>query len=372
MHSNHHFHYLHNREMNELYLSVAIRSFALSMVSVFVPIYLLQMGYTLAEVFLFFIAFSLAHIIFALPAAHIASKFGFKHSILFSIPLLMLFIFGLHTLEQFNWSLYALALIVGLAGDLYWISYHIDFSLFSDKDHRGKEVGMARIATLLFHALGPIMGGYLLVTTGFSALFTIVSVLLFVSAVPLFFTSDVHQPWKLSWRNIFRGQKLKNIVVFLGHGFESGAALIIWPIFIFFVIVNDFSTLGFVTSLSLVFSLLFTFAVGRMSDAKERLVLKLGAFLNMIVWFGRFAVRTTSHVIGVDALYGVSQALVRIPFDAITYDKANKIDIVKFITLREIVIHAGRVILFAVMFILVTTKHSFILAGLASLLYFLF
>jgi len=372
MHIGHHLHYLKNREMNELYLSVAIRSFAISMIGVFVPIYLLQIGYQLQEVFWFFIVVSLAQILLAIPSAHIASRFGFKHSILFSVLPLILSIAGFYYLEQFDWLYYFVAVLVGFAGDLYWISYHIDFSLFSDRDHRGREVGMAHIATLLFHVLGPIMGGYLLARTGFNILFASVSLLLVISAVPLFFTEDRHQPWKLSLRELFKKQSLKDAVVFMAHGVEIGAALIVWPIFIFYSVLNDYSALGFITSLSLFLSLVFTFAVGSVSDGRKRLVLRIGTILNGLIWMGRYLVQTVFQVAFIDSLYGASQTLIRIPFDAMTYDKANKSDIVKYVVSREIAVHAGRIMLFGGLSLFVSMGGSLIIVGVVSLLYLIF
>jgi MFS family permease len=358
--------------MNELYLSVAIRSFAISMIGIFIPIYLLQIGYQLQEVFWFFIVVSLTQIFFAIPAAHIASRFGFKHSILFSVLPLILSIAGFYSLEQFSWLFYLVAVLVGFAGDLYWISYHIDFSLFSDHDHRGREVGMAQVAALLFHVLGPIMGGYLLVSSGFHILFLMVSVLLVVSVVPLFFTEDRHQPWKLSLRELFKNQSLRDAVVFMAHGIEIGAGLIVWPIFIFYSVLNDYSALGFITSLSLFLSLIFTFAVGSVSDGRKRLVLRIGTILNALVWMGRYLVQTVFQVAFVDSLYGASQTLIRIPFNAMTYDKANKVDIVKYVVSREIAVHTGRIVLFSGLLFFVPLGGSLIIVGAISLLYLIF
>ncbi|HEC66749.1 MAG TPA: MFS transporter [bacterium] len=368
----HHLHFLRNKELNELYISVAIKSFALSMISIFIPIFLLKLDYSLVNVLIFYAILNATHLLFTIPAAKISSKYGFKHSIFFSIPILIIFYLALYTLEQIHWPIYLLAVVFGISNALYWIGYHIDFSKFSDKEDRSKEIGIAKVASSVFQVLGPIVGGLILTFIGFHAVFITVSVLLVASAIPLFFSKDVHQPFNFSVKEIFRGQKIKDTLTFIGHGIESGVSSVIWPIFIFFTILNNFTTLGLISSLSLLFSLFFVFIVGKFSDVRRRPVLKIGVFLNTIIWGIRFFVKTTFQVFIVDSFYGVSQTLISIPFDALSYDKANKSNIVKFILFREIVIQAGRVVLFLIMTVFATLTVSFLFGGAGSILYLFF
>lgn len=363
---------LRNKELTELYTSVAIKSFAVSMISIFIPIFLLKLDYSLTNVLLFYAILNATHALFVIPAAKISSKYGYKHIIFYSIPILIIFYLGLYTLEQFHWPIYLLAIIFGINNALYWIGYHIDFSIFSDKKERGKEVGIAKIVTLVFYILGPIIGGLILTFIGFQSLFATVSVLLIVSTIPLFFSKDIHKPVPLSIKGIFKGQKIKNALAFAGHGIESGVSSVVWPIFIFFTILNNFTTLGIVSSLSLLFSLVFILIVGKFSDVYRKLVLKIGAILNTIIWGIRFFIKSTFQVFIVNSFYGISQTLISIPFDALSYDKANKSNIVKFIMFREIIIQIGRVVLFLFMATITTQTIGFFLGGGASLLYLFF
>lgn len=365
-------HFLKNRELNELYISVAIKSFALSMISIFIPIFLLKLNYSLTDVFIFYAILNATHALFVIPAAKISSKYGFKHSIFYSVPILIIFYLGLYTLEQFHWPIYLLAIIFGINNALYWVGYHVDFSIFSDRKERGEEIGIAKIVTSVFHVLGPIIGGLILTFIGFQSLFATVSILLLASTIPLFFSKDGHEPIPFSFKEIFKGQKIKNTLTFIGHGIESGVSSVIWPIFIFFTILNNFITLGLISSLSLLFSLFFVFIVSKFSDTHRRLVLKIGAVMNAVIWGVRFFVKTTLQVFVVDSFYGISQTLISIPFDALSYDKANKSNVVKFIMFREMMVQTGRVILFLIMTVIATLTTSFLFGGGASLLYLFF
>ena len=190
--------FLHNRELNELYASISIRSFALSLIGVFIPIYLIHEGYSFQSVFLFFAIFSGAHAIGVIPAAKICSKFGFKHSILFSVPFMILGLMGLYSLHLFAPLFYIIPIIFGIGNALFWMGYHLDFTIFSNKNHRGKDISFAKVLFILFNAVGPFTGGLIAVLFGFRVMFLFSSFLLFISSAPLFFSMDTHRPFRFS------------------------------------------------------------------------------------------------------------------------------------------------------------------------------
>jgi len=373
---NHHqiLHFLHNRELNELYVSIAIRSFALSMIFIFIPIYLLQLDYSLSIVLTFFAVLAGVHAIGTFPAAKIASKYGFKHSIFYSVPFLIVAYLGLHSIDVFPWLFYIVAILIGISNAFFWTGFHVDFAKFSDKKHRGSEVGLSGVIGALVHAVGPIVGGFILVLFGFKILFIFVSILLFISVFPLFFSRDIHNSINFSIKGVFRGQKIKDGLALLGFGFEHAVGIVIWPIFIFFSILGEqYTSLGFVTSLSLVFASIFMIFIGKVSDKYRHVVLKIGAIANAIIWIIKSFIRTTLQVYIVDMFYGVTKTSVNIPFGALSYDKANKSDIVKFTVYREFMINAGRTIFFIVMIFIADITSSFIFGGsVGSLLQLLF
>ncbi len=372
MNEHYNFHFLANKELNEIYASVAIRSFALSTISIFIPIYLLNLNYSLSSVLIFYAILNGAHALFVIPAAKISSKFGLKHSIFYSIPFLILFYVLLHTLGTYGWPLWFLAITFGINNALFWLGYHTDFSKFSEKEHRGEQVGLARIFMSLAGVAGPLFGGLILVFASFQVLFTVVAVLLLMSAIPLFFSKDIHEPINFSLPQIFANQKPRDYLAFIGHGIESGVGNILWPVYIFFAVLNSFSILGFVTTLSFLVSLGSTFIIAKMSDVRRRLVLRIGSILNAVVWGIKTFVTTALQVVIVDSFYGLTRTMKVIPFDALSYDKANKTSIVEFIIFREIIIQTGRVALFISMIFIADLVVSLIFGGGASLLYLFF
>ena len=371
----HTLHLLFNKRLDkieELYIHISIRALALSMISIFVPIYLLKLDYTLASVFIFYALLNGVHALFIVPAAKIASRIGYKRVIFFSTPFLIVFYLLLYTLELYHWPLFLLAIIFGISQSLFWMGYHTSLTKFTDKNFRGEEISFANVFRSFFGVIGPLIGGLVLVFIGFKFLFVLVSLLLFVSTIPLFLSKDIYEPINFSARQIFTNQRIKNYFSFIGHGIETGLGTVIWPIYIFFTILNNFTMLGLVTSLSLLFSLIVTLVIGRLSDVRRRLVLRIGAFLNAVIWAVKTFVRTTFQVFIIDSFYGITRTAISISFDALTYDKANKSRVVEFIIFREIFIQFGRVMLFIGMVFTADLINSFIFGSGASFLYLLF
>ena len=369
------FHFFRNRELNEMYVSISMRSFALSLIGVFVPIYFYLIGYSLTSIFFFYIMHSVVHIAFSIPIAKASSKFGIKHSMLLSIPFLITFFFLLHSIQIFNWPLPLLALFAGLSTSLFWVPYHIDFAKFSDKKNRGKEIGFSGIISSLFSSLGPIAGAVFLTLFGFKALFLVVSLILFISIVPLFFSEEVHEPVPFSTKDFFKGQKMKDVFGFLGHGIEGNLNAIVWPMFLFiFLFGEKYTSLGIVSSLTLFMAFISTIFVSRLSDIYRKTVMKVGTVFNAVVWVVRSFVITPLQAFIVDSVYGASHIMMHVPFDAINYDKARKEKLVKIILEREIYHHVGVIILFIVLIIFTESLTEMFRYGgpLSSLMRFFF
>lgn len=371
----HFFHFFKNRELNEMYVSISIRSFALSLIGVFVPIYFYLIGYSLVSIFFFYMLQSLAHIIFSIPIAKISSKFGIKHLMGLSVPFLIVFFFLLYSIETFNWPLPLLSVFAGLSTAMFWLPYHIDFAKFSDRKNRGKEIGFSGIVASLFSVLGPVAGGIFLTLFGFKILFLIVSVLLFFSVVPLFFSKEVHEPIAFSLREFFKGQKTKDVLGFLGHGIEGKMNAIVWPLFIFiFIFGEKYTSLGIVSSLTLGVAFVSMIFISKFSDIYRKTVLKIGSVFNAIVWIVRSFVVTPIQVFVTDAFYGISHITIHIPFDAINYDKAKKNEVVKIILEREVYHNLGVVLLFLLLIFLTESLTEIFRYGgpISSLMRFFF
>jgi hypothetical protein len=258
--------------------------------------------------------------------------------------------------------------LFGINNAFFWLGFHVDFAKFSDTKNRGKALGTAEALGSLFYAAGPVSGGLILAFFGFNTLLVVATIALLLSVVPLFFSGDVHEPITFSIKKLFQDQSIRDFLAFVGKGVELWAWGVIWPVFIFFTILNSYTSLGLLASFSLVFTVLAAIAVGKYSDINRRLMLRIGAVLTSVAWMVRFFVTTTLQVFLIEAFYGASQIMAYIPLDALTYDKANQGNRLEYITFREIVIHLGGATFFAVMFFIANFSDNLMVGfGLASI-----
>ena len=334
-----------------MYVSISIRSFALALIGVFIPIYFYTKGYSLTAIFLFYIIQSLSHITFSIPLCKNFIKIRDKALNAFFCSILNSFFFLLYSLDTFNWYLPVLSIFAGLSTALFWIPYHIDFAKFTDRKNRCKQIGFSGIVASLFSIAGPILGAVLLTLVGFKMLFITVSALLFVSIIPLFFSEEVHEPVGCSLRGFFEGQKAKDVLSFLGHGIENKMSGIVLLLFVFiFIFGEKYTSLGIVSSLATGVAFISTLFIGKFSDMRRTAVLKTGSVFNSIVWIARSFIVTPMQVFVTDAFYGMSNMTMHIPFDAKNYDKVDKKNgVAKVILEREIYHHVGVVILFSLL-----------------------
>jgi MFS family permease len=369
---NRHLHYFLNRELSELYMTVALRTFALSLISIFVPIYLLNLGYSLVDVLVFYIVFCVLHSVFSFFAAKLSLKIGLKHSIAMSMPFLILFYILLYTLTSYNWPLALLALVAGAQNALFWVAFHMDFTKFSAKKVRGEEFSMLKIITSVLNVIGPMVGAAIISFISFHYLFLFVSSLLIISLIPLFYSKDTRVKHDFSLEKMVKSSSLKNFVVFMGSGAEFGATAVIWPLFIF-LIVGTYLSLGIITSIATFLSLITVYLVGRMCDRFDRRrILKFGSVAHSMAWFFKSVASTGPQVVLINSVSGIIDSFKDIPYNAMVYDKASKKSMVEFIVFREIALHIGKMIFFALIILLVVLSRGLILAGLASLTYLLF
>jgi len=161
----------------------------------------------------------------------------------------------------------------------------------------------------------------------------------------------------------------------MGNGIEVRIGSIVWPLFVFIVIFGEkYVSLGALTSVVLIFSILTTFIVSKFSDLNLRGLLKMGSVGNSIVWFAKSFVVTPVQVFIADAFYGITVTSKNISFDAINYNKTRGYNRTKIILEREFYIPLGGAIFMFVLSLYADQLISVFRYGgtLSSLMQFFF
>ncbi len=369
----HHLHFFLHHELNLVYLSVALRSFALSLLGIFVPLYLFQdRGFSLEQTLGFYLFYSVILAVSTPPAAAFSARFGRKHAVLVSVPLYLLFLLCLYSLSYWQLSLLIPATFLGISIAFYWMGMHQVIYNASNQKHRGEAIGNQRAATLLAAILGPLLGGLVISFFGFSFLFILAALLLLASAGFLFFSRDGHVLYSFSLRSIFLGGKhWRDTLFFTSQGTKVMAEGVIWPLFIFLSL-GSYLSLGFLGTMLFAVGAVLSWIVGQSSDhSNKRTLIRWITPLESASWFLKSLAVTFPHILGVTFLTALVEGIVGPPLGALVYDKAKSNPLSYFVH-REIFVCLGRILLLTLVLLTNSLSGGLFFQGLASLAALLF
>lgn len=365
------------KELKELYLSTLILNLAISAVSIFEPIYLYTLGFSLAQIILFFIGVYLIYFLIIPLGAHVAKMKGYEHSIFYSTFFCIFYYFCLFSIPKGSYFIFLAIIMFAVTKALYWPAYHADFARFGTGGERGKEISNLTVLYSLIYVFGPLIGGLIISFFGFKILFLIISFLILISSVPMLLTKEVFTPKPFSYREAYERLIKKNyrrgVLAYLGYG-EEFIFLVIWPIFIYLV-ARQFFSVGLIVALSTLISTLSLLYIGKKADKEDKYkILKGGTILSSLSWFLRSLVFSPFGLFLSHTLTLISQGLINIPMISLVYDQGSKGSVMKTVVFFEMSLVLGKLLaMFIVYLFLLIYPNSFIpafiLAGLMVLLY---
>jgi len=372
-------HYLLKREATQFFASVAIRYFALGMVLIFEPIYLyIYFDKSLPFTLLFFAGIHGLYGFLAVFGGKIMAKIGPKHNMLFS----NFFFFGYFLCLFFIYRSFLfipLAIILKSFGmTLFWPAFHADFCRFSEKSYQGTAVGKLNLACLIPTVISPIIGGWILTVLGYPTLFTVVLMILFASAIPLFLSKETHivytDSYRDAWSRIFKKKNRKTSLSIIANSIEWGINSYIWPIFMSILAIG-YGAMGGITTFAIAMSGIFALYVGRSSNRLINRIrfLNVGSVLTSISWILKIFVATPFTAFLAHTLYRICRTTASIPFQTFLYRKASLrgAEMDEFLVYRAILFNVSKSFFFmflaGLFFFIPQINLAFIMAAVFSL-----
>jgi len=375
-------------EYAALYLTNTVRVLAVSLVGIFLPIYI----FNISQDFMFFhhnvvinglswvLAYFLLRSTFTLIAVLLLGNLIFS-KLHFQLSMIISFVFLVT--EILLWYLSAgnlfLILIAGiLAGfkvTLYWVPYHIFFLRKSGKKlkHFGKNTGMRFFLTRIISSIGPAIGGLIIVNYGFDVLFMTSIMLLVVSALPIALV--VHE-WKHKEHNMVKviknyvlNGKYKRIAIsYMGEAADGLIYIIFWPILLF-IVLNNFAKIGFINSFSFLLSSVVVLQIGKLIDKYgTRRMHGVGVVINSLLYLPRMFFRIPWLFYSLDVADRFVTGMYSLPVMSITYEKARKLGGSDYILFREICMHAGAIVVLSLILVAIQVSNTWVwVFGLAMI-----
>ncbi len=375
------FSFFGKREVNALYGTLALTTFADGLINVFVPIFLWKLGFALWQILFFYLLHSIFFVILAFLVLPLLGKMSDKMMMFLSAPLLIIYFLGLNYVDTMPWLFYLIPFMLALNTLLFNIGYNLDFSQSLDDKKIGREIGARNTISVLVNFSAPFFGGLLIVLFGFPITFFIASFILFAAVLPLFFFPHRHLAGNLKRGQIIKfltGCGIQNFNI-SGIGYSTGLIIggLLWPLFIFFA-VRNVESLGGVISIGLFASVITTYFVGFLSDAGDRRkALAVATILFSAVWIVRMFITSPGAIVLSNVAGNIVAAALMVAWSSQFYKIARAVRHPSlFILSQEILYFLVRIVflsllmLFAYMF---TTQTFFLISfGLAALLQLLF
>ena len=359
---------LRKKGLREIYAMMSLRTMAMSLISIFVPIYLYTLGYGIQAIILFFIVSSGTHILMCPLSAKISSSLGFKHGMLFSFPFYFIHYVMLSLLAGNGQLIYATAVLFGVAQAMFWVPFHAFFSTLTDGKKRGEEVALLDIFPSICAIIAPLIGGVIILLFGFGTLFVAGLAFLLAAALPLFVTKDIRMPFTLSLKADGFDRRVAASLV--SYNTQLDATL--WPIFIF-TIVGSAVIIGGLVAFSVALGFVIVWIVGRMCDrGYRRKFLRAGSIIQSGLWGMRALASSFVHVVGLESVWRINSKFVDVPYNSAYYERARRTrQKLAFSMLREMSIHASIIGVFVLIYVfyslIPTLSVIFLIAAIGPL-----
>ncbi len=346
------FHFRHyfttklRREIGELYASVGIANFALTIVSIFEPIFLYAVIHlTIPQILWFNGIVYLVYLVGIVFGGKIAARFGYSHGILFSIPPQILYWVFLYAGQDNHHLLWVAPIFYGINKSLYWPAFDASVSRFAQNQQRGREYSVLYAIINLASIAGPFFGGLLSQHFGIRLTFVIASAIYTCSFVPLFLQKEVFLPKPYHYRHTWELFKTfpKKFLGYLGFG-EEMILLNVWPVFIF-IIVGSYEKSGLLVTIATFIATVLAVYIGKVADMyNKRFLLKVGSFFYFLFWLFRLVALTPYTVFAADSLSRTGKDLVSIPLTTLTYQRAQETHIMRYVVFYEQSLAVGKIL----------------------------
>ena len=345
LHQEHH-HFLQfffeHRKLTELYTVIGIRSLAVSMIAIFLPIYIYLLRNSVFDVLTFYFYLFVTVIVLFPVADFIASKIGNVHMDLVSAPFGIAFYLSIYFFDPIMIGIPILGILHGAFDTFFWAFFHGEFSFISDKNLISREVSGWRAFSFFVGLFGPFTGGIIISLFGFELLFVVVAFLLILSPLPLLFSKDIKIKSQMKMKEIFSVKHLKMAPAYIGHGASSVACTIVWPLFIYFII-PDFFQIGsmslIINSVSAIVALIVGVKVVKWGKIK---LIRIGGVMFAVSIVLRAFVSTTVMALGAWSLGALSFPIVSIPTESLNYAMSKRENMMELFTFREWMLGVGR------------------------------
>ena len=331
-----------HEEVNEVFIHNFVKSLGLSLVSIFIPMYLMDSaGFSILQVGLFFLAYYIADLLVTIPSYHVSSKIGYKKVSILSAPFLVGYYF---LLQSFSTpALLYLSTAVGATGKcLYWAGMNPETAMSTHEDKRDSEVGIFYSMPTLASIVSPVVGGLIVAAFSYNVLFIVTGLLVGASFVPLFFSEEHSEGLETDLVSFFSRDYIEDFLTYFFNGAESIGKRLLWPLFLVLIIEGsvDLGVAGGLKSLGAAFT---SIAIGRITDDDNRpKVIASGVLVSVLMFFALYTVTDPLTATVLSFIFGLGRTAITMSAFEKALENAERDDYLEYFAFRGTALNLGR------------------------------
>lgn len=343
-------------QLTRVFQMVSVNNFALGLISVFIPVYLLKLEYSFAMVMLWFIILHSSILVGAFSTMFLSNRVGLIRTLHVRFVFLISHLLLLYALPSHAWLFYVIPILIGLEAALYWMPLNILLVRNTESETMGGSMSKFFAYPKILSMWSPLIGAAIAVYFGFPILFAFAVILLALAVVPVLGLQSIKTDFKFTWshaREIYQKNKRFFIPEVIDNLAEDAG--VIWSIFVFIKLVS-IAQIGIIGTLTALATVFFTLTIGKLTDKwnKQKLI-RIGAILVSLMWVLNFFVGEYIPNQWLFYIASIGMALSLkvfiVPYSSVLFNRARKDD-AQFIVMREIPTILGRLILYGLAMIL--------------------
>lgn len=354
-------------------LSVWLHTFSRALIAVFIPIFILQIGYSLQEVIIYYLIYNIMDLPFNFMARWFVQKIGARWVIIIGSIFSLAFFASLYALGPNEWGLLLLiALFAALYDAFYWIA-HIYFFLKCSKNDKNiaKDASFQLIIKRVASIIAPALGAAVIVLFDRQVLIIVSMVFLVASIIPLFKLKKIEdKPVKKSkgFNEFFKKWSVSRDYLMAGFwSMHCAAESIIWPLFIF-VSLSSIQSVAMLPIIVSFTTIIFIYFVGQISKKKRNTLIIIGSAAIAFMWIMRIMIHSNLFYYTSVLLVGLFSIFISIPLYSSIYEKGEKMDALSTSTYRNATHMFFKVIIFTILALMVNVFDVSFVMGAVSMI----
>lgn len=371
--------FLHNK-YNELVIADTFRLVALSMISLFVPIFLLETGFSVFEIVYMELGILVGNMVLHYYILRAIPVWGVKKTLILSYILnIVLYISMFYADVLMNdfgryFFLCIVAIFNIIPSALYWSAHHIYFLRTTNSKNEGKKLGILMSIPSFVGIISPLVGSVLIEGYSFQLAFLLSAFLMMVASSVLFFSEDIEIESDLSIKKMFDFKRMRKNFIFFVQGISHIATGFVWPILLFYLKVHLIS-MGFLYLFSNAFYSVVSYLGGKKSDSpRAKSFGKIGAMGHGFSMIFRALSTTIISITTFQTMGGIFGGLLHVVLDSRFYKNSHN-DMANAVMNREFYMHLGRIFVIILFLILLnyfeiskTLIYLLIICGVSTFL----